>query len=949
MPGAWLFHSLEHPKRLKLVFLIGDSPKVGISKRQFQNAVMQSKDLLAPKTASEVVLKIAGPVFSGSVESLALAVSELPNLDPAAKIKWTVDAVSGTAEVPFLQTQLQLLLPQSKVTLMQLAKQEGLKLMVDRLSPYGKVAVLQEADTKFGLAKGHDSLNSEPFKLSRDLLNLRKAYEADQDLMARIFPKSLKADQLALHLGTNTNPSDAVTIYAPDNLAVSQQIGLRHFASYLHRREFASLVIVFSDNVDSLFLARFFQEESPNLRIAVLNSDAMLDREAGAVSLRGVLTLSQQPTGSVSMRQPEFPDGTAFGIYRACQQSLWGNYEPANRVISVVGYDGEWPLDVLGPSALSTEIQAKSNKEIAFSWKRPLFAFTTLILALAFAPTVLWALQRTPYASEWNRIVPFCRPIQPVPAPATLVAIGRLRWLGSSLVNSWDLALCTILKVLASGEELPAPVIASLGERSREPARLFWLWVCFFTGIATIAGPVTFAHHAIFSNRAALVSLEHPAWIARYFYFGNGVSPLLPLTSLLLVFHACAWSRVRSYYLQGYTYRPFPQPLPLSANGQEISQLLNEVERRSCSFFRASWLRILVFLLASGLVVIAYSIFIQDVELDLPARKTTALWTLLFVGVGLLIAHTVTGLLLLWLSLHRLLRRLEFHPIRIGFSDLPDRVSWKSIWSFGGLRPTMISLQMSGDYLSAVDKEDPSQDHTGLINQIDAFMQSFHGGSFFTEKDSAQTLRDLTAKLNIICGNYILSMANTWVSQRVEGWQHSSESSKKEEAKPASTFPLTVSRFGPGQYILIPPAKVDDAKKLASLKTHFIALQYAAFIRYAFLELRNLLGLLVTSTTLLFVAMNVYPFQPIGTLTNFATFLFAITAAVVVSIFYQMDRDPLLSRLSNTSPGKLDSGFGWRLLQFGTLPTITFLATHFPPIGQALVKILQVIPGLAKL
>ena len=86
-----------------------------------------------------------------------------------------------------------------------------------------------------------------------------------------------------------------------------------------------------------------------------------------------------------------------------------------------------------------------------------------------------------------------------------------------------------------------------------------------------------------------------------------------------------------------------------------------------------------------------------------------------------------------------------------------------------------------------------------------------------------------------------------------------------------------------------------------------------------------------------------------GTLTNFATFLFAISAITVITVFYQMDRDPLLSRLSNTSAGKLDSGFGWRLIQFGAFPTITFLATHFPPVGQALVKIVQIIPGLAKL
>ncbi len=137
--------------------------------------------------------------------------------------------------------------------------------------------------------------------------------------------------------------------------------------------------------------------------------------------------------------------------------------------------------------------------------------------------------------------------------------------------------------------------------------------------------------------------------------------------------------------------------------------------------------------------------------------------------------------------------------------------------------------------------------------------------------------------------------------------------------------------------------------KVNGLKSQFIALQYAAFIRYAFMELRNLLGFVTTASSLLYIALNVYPFQPAGTLTTFSTFLFIISSIVVVAVFYQMDRDRLLSRLSNTQAGRLDAGFAVRLLQFGMLPTITFLATHYPPIGQALLKVAQIMPGLAKL
>ena len=184
------------------------------------------------------------------------------------------------------------------------------------------------------------------------------------------------------------------------------------------------------------------------------------------------------------------------------------------------------------------------------------------------------------------------------------------------------------------------------------------------------------------------------------------------------------------------------------------------------------------------------------------------------------------------------------------------------------------------------------------------------------------------------------------ISQRVK-WQHTGE---KESGKAKSSWPFPLNmKLGNGTTGILEQPQESNKEKIEKLKGEFIALQYAAFIRYAFMQLRNLLGFLATASTLVFIALNVYPFQPMGTLTNFATFLFALGAIVVVTVFYQMEKDPLLSRLANTTAGKLESGFALRLLQFGALPTVTFLATHFPPIGQALVRITQIIPGLAKL
>jgi hypothetical protein len=50
-------------------------------------------------------------------------------------------------------------------------------------------------------------------------------------------------------------------------------------------------------------------------------------------------------------------------------------------------------------------------------------------------------------------------------------------------------------------------------------------------------------------------------------------------------------------------------------------------------------------------------------------------------------------------------------------------------------------------------------------------------------------------------------------------------------------------------------------------------------------------------------------------------------------VFMQMDRDPLLSRISNTAPGRLDRNFFLRLADYGALPLLALLAAQVPSVG----------------
>jgi hypothetical protein len=57
-----------------------------------------------------------------------------------------------------------------------------------------------------------------------------------------------------------------------------------------------------------------------------------------------------------------------------------------------------------------------------------------------------------------------------------------------------------------------------------------------------------------------------------------------------------------------------------------------------------------------------------------------------------------------------------------------------------------------------------------------------------------------------------------------------------------------------------------------------------------------------------------------------------------------MHRDPILSRITDTTPNELGLDFYIRIISFGAVPVLTWLAYNFPTLGGTLLKILR--PGV---
>ena len=102
------------------------------------------------------------------------------------------------------------------------------------------------------------------------------------------------------------------------------------------------------------------------------------------------------------------------------------------------------------------------------------------------------------------------------------------------------------------------------------------------------------------------------------------------------------------------------------------------------------------------------------------------------------------------------------------------------------------------------------------------------------------------------------------------------------------------------------------------------------------MHLRSLLGFVTTAFLLAVLSLMSYPFQSPQIIGTFTLVVFVTLGGGVVIVLAQMNRDAILSRITNTKSGQLGFEFFHRVASYGTLPLITVLASNFNGVGRLL-------------
>jgi hypothetical protein len=125
------------------------------------------------------------------------------------------------------------------------------------------------------------------------------------------------------------------------------------------------------------------------------------------------------------------------------------------------------------------------------------------------------------------------------------------------------------------------------------------------------------------------------------------------------------------------------------------------------------------------------------------------------------------------------------------------------------------------------------------------------------------------------------------------------------------------------------------------LAEEYVALIYVNFLGSVLLRLRTMVIAAAGMYVFIVLSINTYPFEPHLALQSMAVVMLVVMGVAVGTVYAQMHRDNILSRLTSSKPGELGWDFWLKLVSAGAIPVFSLLASQFPSIRQFLFSWLE--------
>ena len=822
----------------------------------------------------------------------------------------------------------------------------------------------------------------------REIYRLRSAYPD----APRLGPGSSRTDNppasgLTFNLKTFAGRENDLPSFSREQLPLSQEAVMLSLAETIHRRKIRMVGVEASDVFDSLFVMRFLQEYAPDVRLFVLDSDLLFVRAADNLSLQGTLAVTNYPLSSIlqswqggkrvirsfSNRNAEVTYNAflaLIGENRGMRDYTWlppeitkcaSPGEPATAEpllwLTVVSRNGFQPVHIL-------DCKANEDSPLPFVWAgtapgqvpsdRPsggylllcglLLAVTLTQLALTFfgrcdrAPFLGWMLEyfhisdNSAVKTQKAYLLANSFIVLAVLDFIVFLPVWRVTYLTpyDGFISIWYLGLWALSMAAVIGNILAA---MALSAKHKIFSKSEGQWLAISWAIALIYYLVWFG----FTMRHGY---DSAFFLQRSLDLANGASPLLPHLLLFVAIYLWSITNLRRVHL----WETRRQSLSFTSLDDQYRSHFSDLEEnldigfRDMFFSKRSWIILLI--VVSTLLALRPFSFISSFEPF--AVRYVNVFDLLYVSYLLLctafLTHSLLRFVACWAGLQKILRRLERQPIRHAFDRLPKKTfSWTPIWHAGGARRSYVLQTRALECLRKLNARagtHPLPDSlkaalpdwvTNLERRTAKLLDAEAAGFLDLEPENeACQLEDVKTIADSIARDFLIPH---WLST---GATESFEPGDKKDSGRSDS--------GVRYLRCDTPPQSDDCVLIAE---EFVALRFVAFTRYAGVQLRNLLSFFMAGFILCVISLRSYPFLAQRTIGWALTIIFIAFSIPIVISFAQMDKDAILSRLSDTEPGKLDRGFYIRLISYGALPLLTVLASQFPAIGRFLFSWVQ--------
>jgi hypothetical protein len=985
-PGLLLFRGFKDPHKLLLVFLVGETPTSGINRVAFRSAwayadAVKNRDLpiCQQKQNEGSCMGILGPSFTGSLASLRLLLdskSDWKSASQPAGVAVISGAVTGVLGNP--------LAPSHFCTTLETdyQKQAALFSYTANILPR-EFAFLEEDETAYGARRLVDVDGAarkagagEPLILSypRGIARIRNL-SGELPTLSTLNPQN--AGYPALPLDLRDAGRDSIPSFGQQT-PVSQEAVLIALAATLRRERIRYVGIVATDPLDALFLSRSMRGLAPSVRIVLFHTDLLYARAAQTWGLNGILAVSSYPlvarnqSQSVPNKRTQFSSESAEGEYNAFRRMLllstgqaptaaappdasksdpWcesafdantpkaadylldyaspfagdnpGHSKLEHRPyvwINVLGNDAWWPIEALPPALPSTlpspllygpAPSAHSSEHFrAEDAPRLWIVFFWFVWIACAAHVSLTYFMNDGYRERWWKHASLRVSGWGFKPELEVQRRGMLAF-ASLAVAAVCLFLGLAVKVSArEGPPSPPFTVESL----------FEVVFAFALGGAAIAEGVWAARKSRLFTLAALAcallaiaavfmismsaSEGHATQFAGYraMHLESGTSPVVPIVALLWAFYLCLYFRLSQLRVA----EDRPAVCPTKALGLR----LDPVETHGAVLGLDPWQYA-----AAAAAVVCWLGFFN------PFRALATLERPVYTGVVVVLSTLVVALLTItlvrflrmWGTLRRLLQDLERHPLRYAFSRLPKDFSWTAVWT-GDPRPKLYLPMRSLEVLRMIPE---GQDRVEAVNDALTFLNPPRRS--FQPQKPYPAVFEATENLNSALNAAAVAIANSLGPTWDNGISDTITSREGRDQAPAewTKDPVPIARG------------------------EFLALRFVAFIHCSLSEMRSSLALLGYVFILLVAALTLYPFEGRGEIGIALILIFAIVGGFCSMVFAQMDRNPLLSRLSATAPNQLGLNFVYRVVSFGALPLLSLLASQVPEVGNLLLSWLQ--------